>query len=212
MRLAHLVMYAELEGVICSGPRRATKFTYALLPERAPKASRLPRDEAVATLVRRYFSSHGPATIQDFVWWSGLETADAKRGLEMTGAEREEVGNTTYWTIDEEPAGRSRGPLVQLLPIYDEYLVAYRRRNAVPHGPYVVPSSSGGFVSFQHALLVAGQVIGTWRRSSTSRQPSAVSVEVIPLRPLTGRERRALGEAVRRYERFLCRPVALSVD
>jgi hypothetical protein len=67
-------------------------------------------------------------------------------------------------------------------------------------------------VNFQHALLVAGQVGGTWRRSSSKRDASAVSVEAIPLRPLTERERRALGEAVRRYERFLCRPVALTVD
>ena len=29
MRLAHLAMYAELEGVICSGPRRGKQFTYA---------------------------------------------------------------------------------------------------------------------------------------------------------------------------------------
>ena len=89
VRLAHLAMHAELEGVICSGPRRGKQSTYALVAERARKAVRLSRDEALATLARRYFPSHGPATIRDFVWWSGLNTADAKRGLEMNKARGE---------------------------------------------------------------------------------------------------------------------------
>ncbi len=83
VRLALLTIYAELEGVICSGPRRAGQLTYALLADRAPRPRRLSRDEALAELTLRYFRSHGPATIRDFVWWSGLLTADAKRGLEM---------------------------------------------------------------------------------------------------------------------------------
>jgi hypothetical protein len=83
--LALLSIYAELEGVICSGPRRDKQFTYALMAERAPDATRLSRDEALATLSRRYFRSHGPATIRDFVWWSGLMTADARRGSRSFG-------------------------------------------------------------------------------------------------------------------------------
>jgi hypothetical protein len=95
-RLAHLVMHAELEGVICSGPRRGKQGTYGLLAERAPNANRFARDEALGELARRYFRSHGPATIRDYVWWSGLITADAVRGLEMIGPDvkRQRVGLT----------------------------------------------------------------------------------------------------------------------
>jgi hypothetical protein len=206
VRLAHLAMYAELEGVICSGPRREKKFTYALLAERAPNAPRLPRDEALATLARRYFRSHGPATTRDFVWWSGLTTADARRGLDMNRARREEVGGTTYWTIGPAPRGATRDRSVHLLPIYDEYLVAYRDREAVPHG--VVTSRFGGPTNFQHALVIAGQVAGTWR---TTRKPHAVQIDTVPLRRLTGPEKRGLAEAVSRYERFLCAPVEASL-
>ena len=120
MRLAHLALYAELEAVICSGPRRGKQFTYALLAERAPGARRLQRDEALFELSRRYFGSHGPATIRDFVWWSGLTTGDAKRGLEMARARREDVGGRTYWSIDLPRRGRRRDSLAHLLPIYDE--------------------------------------------------------------------------------------------
>ncbi len=102
-RLAQLVMHAELEGIICSGPRRGKQFTYALIAERVPRTPRLSRDEALATLSRRFFRSHGPATVRDFVWWSGLTTVDAKRGLEMNKARREEVGGHTVLDDGSRP-------------------------------------------------------------------------------------------------------------
>ena len=198
-RLAHLVMHAELEGVICSGPRRDRKFTYALLAERAPKARSLSRDEALATLGQRFFRSHGPATIRDFAWWSGLSTADAKRAVEMIRAVREDLGGRSYWTHGSAPRGTARGDMAHLLPIYDEYLVAYRDREAVPHGPSTIASRRGS-VTFQHALVVNGEVAGTWR---TTRRGDDVSIHVVPLRRLSRVERGAVAEAVRRYERFL---------
>jgi Winged helix DNA-binding domain len=209
MRLALLTIHAELEGVICSGPRHGKQFTYALVEERAPRARRMKRDEALAELCRRYFTSHGPATIRDFVWWSGLTASDAKRGLEINRARREDVDGTVYWTVSVEHSGRERERPAQLLPIYDEYLVAYRDREAVPHGPSVVRSASRGSVTFQHALVVAGEVVGTWRRD---QNPRAVSIRAALLRPLTARERRALAHAVDRYQTFLGCPLELSVS
>ena len=80
-------MRAELDGLICSGPRAGKAFTYALLEERVPRSQALTRDEALTELARRYFTSRGPATLQDFVWWSGLTTADARTGIEMAGSD-----------------------------------------------------------------------------------------------------------------------------
>jgi hypothetical protein len=198
--LGHLTMHAELEGVICSGPRRGKQSTYALLDERAPDGVRLSREEALGELARRYFRSHGPATLRDFVWWSGLTTPDAKRGLEMNRARQVEVDGSTYWSLGQARAVRSRLPLVRLLPVYDEYLVAYRDREAVPHGPAMVPSRAGGYVQFQHALTIDGQVAGTWRAAPSA---GATQVNVAPLRRLTAPERRALQREITRYQRFL---------
>jgi hypothetical protein len=200
--LAHIAMYAELEGLICSGTRRGKQFTYALLADRAPTAPRLQRDEALAELTRRYFRSHGPATIRDFVWWSGLTTADVRRGLEINRARPRNMDGLTYWTV-----GRERGvtprrkPGVHLLPIYDEYLVAYRDHGAVPRAVYT-------FGSFHNALVVGGQVAGTWR---TIAGAEGVVVDVGVLRRLTPGERRGLAREVTRYQRFLGVPVSLSV-
>jgi hypothetical protein len=208
-RLAHLALYAELEGVICSGPRRGKKFTYALIADRAPKAHRLSRDESLAELSLRYFRSHGPATVRDFVWWSGLSTADARRGLEMIRAKRHDVDGQVYWTVG--PAAKAPATVhpAHLLPIYDEYVVSYRDRVAVPHGPSMIPSGTGGgYVTFQHALVIGGQIAGTWRISRSAR---GVEIAATALRRVAPDERRALADAADRYGRFLGVPVELVV-
>jgi Winged helix DNA-binding domain len=198
LQMGLVTMYAELEGVICSGPRRGKQFTYALLGERAPSPRRLERDEALAELSRRFFSSHGPATIRDFVWWSGLTTADARRGLEIIKARSESVDGITYWTAGQVRVGAVQQP-AYLLPIYDEYLVAYRDRVAVPHGPGSFRSGLES-VTFQHAVISGGQIVGTWR---TRTKGSGVAVGIFPLRALTAVERRALEDETARYGRFL---------
>ena len=208
-RLAHIAMHAELEGVVCSGPRRGRQFTYALVAERAPQARRLERDEALAELARRFLRSHGPATVRDFVWWSGVATADARRGFEACRAASEAVDGLTYWSVESSRAGALRDAAAHLLPIYDEYLVAYRDRAAVPHGPSGIAAESGQRVIFQHAAIIDGHIAGTWRTFRGSRD---VTVTVTPLRRLKRDERRALANAGERYQRFLESPVEVEID
>jgi hypothetical protein len=207
MHLAHVVMHAELERVVCSGPRRGKQFTYALLEERVPNVPRLPADEALATAARRFFRSHGPATIRDFVWWSGLSTADAKRAVAIIGARGEEVDGQMYWTCDREPRGTTRDRLAHLLPIYDEYLVAYRDRAAVPHG-HSTKTGLKRWTTFAHAVVIAGQVAGSWR---PVRRTDGIVLEMAPLRRLTRSEREAVAEAARRYEQFVAAPLTLAI-
>ena len=207
-RLAHLAMSAELDGVICSGPRRGKQSTYALLEQRAPKAPALDRDEALGELVTRYLQSHGPATIRDFVWWSGLTTPDARRGIEIAKAARHEHNSLTYWTVGGARAA-TRTRLAHLLPIYDEYLGSYRDRGAIPSNALKITSAYGRPVNFQHAVIVDGRVVGTWRITRTAR---AIAMRATMLRRLTARERRAIADAAKRYERFQTAPVTLTID
>ena len=139
VRLAHILLRAELDGVVCSGPRIGKQFTYALLEERVPPAKPLTRDEALAKLTRRYFQSHGPATLQDFVWWSGLTVADARRGIELAGEKETRIPNRI-----ENPC--------HLLPAFDEYFVAYKDRE-------------GGLGP---TIIINGRAVGTWKRNSKS--------------------------------------------
>ena len=207
IRLAMLTMHAELEGVICSGAYRGRELTYALLAERAPRAKRLAREEALGELTRRFFTSHAPATVRDFVWWSGLTTADAKRGLAMNRAREEVIEGRTYWSI-----GRSTRAMpprqVFLLPVYDEYLVAYRDRDAVPHGVALNATGPGGPLPFQNPLVIDGQVAGTWR---PVQRAEGVGVALVG-RTLTRTEGAALAAAADRYGRFLGAHVRLQIE
>ena len=203
-----VAMYAELERVICSGPRRGKQFTYALLSERAPRLRRLSGDEALAELMRRFFASHGPATVRDGVWWSGLKTADLRRGLSILNASSFVQDGLTYWFEGRAEPARSRKPAVHLLPIYDEYLIAYRDRVAVPHGPGILTDGSNA-VTFRHALVIDGQVAGTWHVVSDR---STTTVRVTPVRRLQPVERSGLQAAASRYARFLGTATALVID
>ena len=108
--LAHLATAAELAGIVCSGPLKGARHTYAMLDERVPPAAVPGRDEAVIELVRRYFSSHGPATLNDFAWWSGLTVGDARLGLTALGTRftSQTVDDRTYWFDPEAVDGRAQ--------------------------------------------------------------------------------------------------------
>ena len=202
--LAFVMMHAELEGVVCSGPRQGRQFTYALLDERAPAARPLDRDEALAKLVLRYFTSHGPATARDFAWWSGLTNADALRGLEMNGRKLTSLTREgrTYWHDGGSLPGPGRNPSIFLLPNYDESLVAHKDRLPMP--PEVKTLIGGVSLGFAHHLVADGFVIGAWRRDLSARR-ARIGVKCFkPLRP--GWKGRVADE-VERLSGFLGLPV-----
>jgi len=174
VRLAHLLLRAELDGVVCSGPRVGKQFTYALLEERVPPAKMLTREEALAELTRRYLNSHGPATLPDFIWWSGLTAADAKRGIEL------------YKPRITRISKRIVHPC-HLLPAFDEYFVAYKERAIIP--------GINNWDLLGPTIIIGGEVVGTWKRDSTA-------VNLSLLRPVNKSEQRAIDKAVERYLQF----------
>lgn len=202
-RMGHILMQAELDGVICSGPRRGKQFTYMLLEERAPHARSLPRDEALAELARRYFASHGPATQQDFAWWSGLTVADAKAGLGMLGSQvsQEVIDGRTYWFSAAEPVSQKKAATTHLLPILDEYTVAYKERSAMLDPAY---EKQWGDVSLNHVILIDGRIQGTWGREL---KRDAVLCTTRFFGTLSAVEQRAVTAEVQRYGAFLGLPV-----
>ena len=204
VRLAMAVMYAELEGVICSGPRRGKKFTYANLAKRAPVPQHVDRDEALAELCMRYLQSHGPATVKDFSWWSGLTIADGRRAVDIVRARRSDEDGVAYWSLDDRPPSQARGSVALLLPIYDEYLVAYRDRAVVPHLQAQITKVPGWNATFQHAVVINGQVAGTWR---IPRVAESIAIDVTLLRGLSAHGRRGVAHAAERYGRFRGIPV-----
>lgn len=159
------LLRAEVEGVICGGADREGMPTYALMDEWVPAGAELVREEALARLARAYFRSHAPALLEDFVWWSGLALREAREAMGLLGDELvcESREGREFWM----PAGcreAGRGERVHLLPPYDEYLVAYKYRDAVIALEHHARAFNRWGI-FQPVVLCDGQVVGNWKES-----------------------------------------------
>ncbi len=163
-RGAHILLSAELEGIICSGKIKDGKQTFALLEERVPKPAALTRDEALEKLARIYFAGRGPATLRDFVWWSGLPVRDARKAIEIIRSDfiSEEFEEETYLIPNSLPTLSQKNDAVFLLPAFDEFLIAYTNRKAAIKSDKMVVSKNG---IFWPIIVVNGQVTGLWKRT-----------------------------------------------
>lgn len=167
-RLSYIMMNAELEGLVCSGPKAGNQSTYALLEERARPAAVLSREESLHALAARYFTSRGPATIKDFTTWSGLKVSDCKRGIAAASSEiKEEKIEGQVFYMPSNQTYRPPGLGMYLLPIYDEMIMGYKDRSALFefHNKLKPPPK----LLYNGMILYHGQVIGTWRRVDEPR-------------------------------------------
>lgn len=204
----HLLWYLAQTGTLVMGGTDARGQTFALLDEWVRDPLRFERDEALGELVRRYFASHGPATVADLVRWSGLTVRDVRRGLEVAGEALTtiEVDAVTYHLAPETLGAPVPAPSVLLLPGFDEYVLGYRDRSAVlapEHSDAIVPGGNG---MFKATIVVDGEIVGTWSRRATSREvvvEPALFEEPSP-------EREGLVAAAERYGRFLERPAKVA--
>jgi hypothetical protein len=206
-RLAHIVMWAELDGLICSGPRRGKQLTYALLDERAAKAKRRGPERAAADLALRYFASHGPAQLKDFAWWSGLSARQAEEALDLArpALTPRASNGKTYWSAANDLGRAPRPPAALLLSVYDEYTIAYNDRSDISEARAVERMVKMGSAQTS-VIILGGRVAGAWKRAV---RKDAVEIRLSPFRRLTVAEREALEAQVDRYGRFIGMPAVL---
>ena len=207
-RLAHIVMWAELEALICSGPLRGSQQTYGLLDERAPGARALDDDEALAELTRRYFISHGPASAGDLQAWASLTLTQVRRGLDMVAAEFEsiEFDGLTLWFDGNAPPRDVPVPPILLLQLYDEYIMGYRESRGVIDVERTGTAVPPGRPGLNGTVVVGTQAVGEWRRES--RKETTVLRVRLPHEP-DEVQRAALAREADRYAAFVQTPVEL---
>jgi len=231
IRLAYLLMDAELDGVICSGARNGKQFTYTLLGTRVLPMGKMDRQTAIAELAKRYFTSRGPVTLPDFAWWSGMTLSDAKKGIDMIKAylSHESINGQVYW-FSREMQNPGRNPVssahsavpalpvapvhratparphapVHLLPAFDEYAIAYTDRTIILPEKHRLATGNG---IFKPLILVKGRIAGTWRRTEHGNN---VIVEITPAMPLSKALQRSVHVAAEEYARFLGKELTIS--
>ena len=201
-------MHAELDAIICSGARRGNQFTYALLEELVPGPSTIERDEALHELAKRYFSTRGPATADDFAWWSGLTKTDAKRAAESVTPELEHqtIEGRSYWFPAPARLAKRKTPIAHLLPNYDEYFIGFRDRSAFAQRLRAAGIKARTDALSGHILTIDGQIVGGWGRTFRGKR---ALIRLKLLQTSTATEDRAVGTAARRFAEFLGVPVQI---
>ena len=217
-RAPHILGHAEYQRVICSGARRGKQTTFAAFDARVPPAAPRPRDEAIAELAVRYVRSRGPASVQDFAWWAGLTLTEARAGFTAVAAAPGAIvdGETAWFAApDDVPVAAAH-----LLPVFDEYLVAYADRADVLAPAHARRVNAGGGL-LHPAVVAGGMVVGTWRRTfergtgvprsnpsfggsgfAVAGEHGRLAVELEPFRRWTRAEQAAIVVAAERYAAF----------
>ncbi len=162
-RLSYHIRMAEMAGVLCSGDLLPMKATYALTADKVKSAAKMDREEALALFTKRYFQSRQPATLEDFVWWSGLNIRDCRKGIALLGnsihVERWK-GREFYLTDECRTRGFRSGKFL-LIPPYDEYLISYKSRDiALPAEHRHRAHNNSGI--FQPIIAYDGTICGNW--------------------------------------------------
>ena len=203
-RLSHLLLRAELEGITCSGKMEGNKRTYALLGERVPAKKKLNKEESLTLLAKKYFSSHGPAAIEDFTWWSGLSGKDAKQALELVKSNliAEKINERTYWFSNALQLPATSQPSVHLLPAFDEFIISYKDRSAsLAAGHHKKVLSVNGI--FNPVIVVNGQVKGLWKRTV---QKDKIIIETAFFRAYNKATRLLIGKEAEAFGQFAGQP------
>jgi hypothetical protein len=205
----HLLCRIAQEGLICFGPRKGKQATFVLIDQWIPKCKEISRDEALGELVLRYFTSHGPATVQDCMWWSSLPGVDIKRGIEIVGSKLMKVivEGKTYWMSKNVQSINSDSLTTYLLPAFDEYFVAYKDREAVLHTAHKQHINPGNNGMLSPTIVVNGQIVGTWKREFKGK---GAIIKLSTFMRASIEKQKSLKQEANRYGVFLSLPVSLS--
>ncbi|MCW3102082.1 MAG: hypothetical protein JWO09_522 [Bacteroidetes bacterium] len=197
-RGSHILYMAALKGMICLGSLKGKQETYTLLDEWVRPSAKLSREVSLAELALRYFQSHGPATLQDFTWWSGLPAADAKSGL---AAAKKDLHTEAFNSQDhymKKEMHKASAEQAFLISGYDEYFVGYKDRSIVLDDEYANEVTPGN--GFSPVLILDGKVAGTWKRTITK---NTVEFDIKPFAPLGPAHKKAIEAAKNRYGLFM---------
>jgi hypothetical protein len=210
-RLAYMLMDAELEMIVCSGPRQGKTHTYALFDERVPPEPARDRDAMLAELAVRCVASHGPVTPHDVSWWSGLTVRDARRGLALAGdrLDRVTIDGTDWWLAPAAAPPLSETPMAHLLQPWDEYALGFRAHNPVWDPAVLAMQNPKGTLWNASLIALDGIIAGGWRRQVTAREVRITTI--LPSVPGDA-HRAALERAAETYSKFLELPVVIDIS
>ncbi|MEO6284554.1 MAG: winged helix DNA-binding domain-containing protein [Dyadobacter sp.] len=204
----HIINHLAQNQVLCHGVHHEKQPTYTLFEEWVPFSKNLEGKEALAELALRYFNGHGPATVKDFEWWSGLKLSDAREGLKLASFQLQhfEIDGKTYWS-SMEANDEVKPNLVYLLPGFDEYMLGYTDRSlilAAAHSSRIVPGNNGMFMP---TIVVNGRVEGIWKRIL---KKETVEIQILAFGKLSLSKKKTIETEAKKFGKYLSRNVTVT--
>lgn len=202
----HILKYWAQEGMMCIGPRRGKQPTFAYFETWIDNPNSVSEEEGVAILFKRYLQSHAPATIKDFMWWTGLSKAEASRAYEAIKGDFEEIelNGTTYICHRSQVLAAPKENSALLLPAFDEYTVAYADRSLVMSREDIKEVGYG----INPNVIINGVAVGMWRRELRGKN---ATVQLDLFRKLTDTEMLSIEAAADDYGKFTDTEVTIEV-
>jgi hypothetical protein len=203
----HIINYLAQNQILCHGTHNQKQPTYVLLDDWIPKSKELSIEEGHAEIAFRYFKSHGPATLQDFVWWTGLKITDARLALNSINQKlaSENIEGNTYW-FAPELRDTTTTTSTFMLPGFDEFMLGYTNRTLMVdrlHLPKIVPGNNGMFMP---TVVIDGKVEGLWKKEI---KKDKVSVEITPFVELSSNKLKRIARASEKYASYLGKELIL---
>lgn len=170
--LNQIINYAEMEGLVVNGCVKGKEQSFTLLEEFAPRKETITKDEALERLARKYFSSHAPATIQDFSWWSGLSLTECRQGIDSIKQSLvcESVNGREFWMKNDISVPQTENDSALLLPPFDEFVVSYKDRSELIEDVHFgkVMTKNG---LFSPTIMLNGEIVGSWKKTMKKGAP-----------------------------------------
>lgn len=194
------ISYAEREGVLVNGRLKGNRQTFTLFEEWAPRKQTVCKEEALERLARRFFTSHGPATIHDFVWWSGLTITECRQAIEMIRADFicETINGRDFWMRNDVKVPPTDGDSALLLPSFDEFVVSYKDRSEIIEDTHYgkVMTKNG---LFSPTIILNGEIIGSWKKIAQRNSPR---IELSFFEKVSKRKQDLFKSEIKRLENF----------
>lgn len=200
LRASHIMFRAETSLVVCNGIKREKQFTYALFDERVPATKKRTREEALAGLALTYFLSHGPASLPDFTWWSGLSASDAREGLELVKGKlvSEKSRDKIYWFSPDSSFTKNKTNFLVFLPAFDEFIISYKSREVCLDPQFASHAFTNNGI-FNPIIVHNAKVIGIWK----PQYQKGVKIKQHFFGKPSATQQRLCLKATRQFERFM---------
>jgi len=214
----HAIWYLTQTGSIVHGPIDDASGDHAVVLQDDHLPTAEPLDEAAREreLAERYLRSHGPAQLDDLVWWTGMTKTAIRRAIAGLGeavvsfrsGDRELMMLAERAQELDPDCADSAAATLALAP-FDEHLLGYKDRSDVldPKLANKVDPARNGV--FRATIVQDGRVVATWRRKPLTNH---VRVHVTPIVRLAAAKRRRVAKALEPWGAFVGRELEVRFD